>query len=238
MLSEGKPAFNAPMSRKYTDIVSDDKVLLTGQYSSQWDGLSHCGGLFPLDGEHPEICYYNGYRAGVDVIGPVTYAPDLSQTIVARREDGKHIGALKLGIDGVAAKCVQGRGVMIDLEKYYGLSQQIFSFAQIKKIMDAEKIEILPGDFVLFHTGVGRKIMGAQGKITKEEWSLTSSGLDGRDPEMLKWITESGVVALISDNVGAPGIILVTRIYVDAIAPTAGRGSYPKPAQGPLETSS
>ncbi|HZW46134.1 MAG TPA: cyclase family protein, partial [Microvirga sp.] len=49
----------------FSDIVSDDAVLLYTQYSTQWDGLSHVGQLFDADGDGMvEKVYYNGYRGG------------------------------------------------------------------------------------------------------------------------------------------------------------------------------
>lgn len=58
MTGPDKPAFNAPMSSKYSDIVSDDIATLTLQYSSQWDTLAHCGSIFDVNGDgKPVICY-------------------------------------------------------------------------------------------------------------------------------------------------------------------------------------
>ena len=48
-----------------TDVVCDDVVLLTLQYSSQWDSFAHVGGKFDADGDgKPEIVFYNGFRPG------------------------------------------------------------------------------------------------------------------------------------------------------------------------------
>ena len=55
----------------FSDVVSDDAVMMYTQYSTQWDGLGHVGQMFDADGDGlPEKVYYNGYRAGIDVIGP------------------------------------------------------------------------------------------------------------------------------------------------------------------------
>ena len=35
----------------FTDVVNDDRVMLTMQYSTQWDALAHVGGLFDADGD-------------------------------------------------------------------------------------------------------------------------------------------------------------------------------------------
>ena len=55
----------------FMDVASDDRVILTLQYSTQWDTLAHVGGLFDADGDGvPEPLYYNGFKAGSDVVGP------------------------------------------------------------------------------------------------------------------------------------------------------------------------
>jgi hypothetical protein len=68
---------------------------MTLQYSMQWDGLAHVGQLFDADGA-AEIVFYNGYRAGEHILGPVDYR---GEQAVERRE---HVGALGLGIDNLA----------------------------------------------------------------------------------------------------------------------------------------
>ncbi len=35
----------------FMDVASDDRVILTLQYSTQWDTLAHVGGLFDADGD-------------------------------------------------------------------------------------------------------------------------------------------------------------------------------------------
>ncbi|MGK3208675.1 hypothetical protein [Amycolatopsis sp. MEPSY49] len=79
------------------DVLSDDLAVLYLQYSTQWDSFAHHGAVFDLDGTgEPVICYYNGYRADVDVLGdPAGSVPP-------------HAGAL--GIETMAQTGVQGRG--------------------------------------------------------------------------------------------------------------------------------
>src|SRR5258707_14938 len=55
----------------FMDVASDDRVILTLQYSTQWDTLAHVGSMLDADGDGvPEPLYYNGFRAGSDVVGP------------------------------------------------------------------------------------------------------------------------------------------------------------------------
>src|SRR3984957_20466722 len=55
----------------YIDVWSDDMVTLWLQYSTQWDALAHQGAEFDANGDgSAEPVYYNGFRAGADIIGP------------------------------------------------------------------------------------------------------------------------------------------------------------------------
>src|SRR5215831_3770781 len=58
-LRDGKQNFNYRFDQdnpNHTDVVNDDVVLMTLQYSSQWDSLSHVGSLFDADGDgKPEV---------------------------------------------------------------------------------------------------------------------------------------------------------------------------------------
>src|SRR5262249_47386628 len=52
----------------YTDVMCDDVVLLTLQYSSQWDSFAHAGSRFDADGDGvAEPVFYNGFRGGEDI---------------------------------------------------------------------------------------------------------------------------------------------------------------------------
>ena len=53
-IRNGKP--NMDYALRYddpalTDVVCDDQVLLTLQYSTQWDSLAHVGQMFDMDGD-------------------------------------------------------------------------------------------------------------------------------------------------------------------------------------------
>ena len=73
-LRNGLPNYNYRMQRdnpNATDVLNDDAVILLTQYSTQWDGLCHVGQLFDADGDGvAEPVYYNGFRAGTNVVGP------------------------------------------------------------------------------------------------------------------------------------------------------------------------
>jgi hypothetical protein len=68
------PNVNYPFSLEhpsFVDVVCDDAVTIYTQYSTQWDAFAHVGQNFDADGDGtPEPVYYNGFRGGIDVVGP------------------------------------------------------------------------------------------------------------------------------------------------------------------------
>jgi len=126
-----------------TDVVSDDLAILHLQYSTQWDSLAHVGSLFDADGDGvPEPVYYNGFRAGEHVIGPENPA-DAGGT--GRLEAKSTSQARALGVENMAQKCVQGRGVMIDLHAHVGRECAVIGHAQLARILERDRVEVEPG---------------------------------------------------------------------------------------------
>ena len=83
-----------------TDVVCDDLVLLTLQYSTQWDSFAHMGSLFDADGDgKPEPVFYNGFRAGVDVLPGV----ENSKAESWARYEGSRAEALGIGACFISA---------------------------------------------------------------------------------------------------------------------------------------
>ncbi len=129
----GMPYMAYPLNRedpRFVDVICDDIVEMTLQYSTQWDSLAHVGQLFDADGDGvPEIVFYNGYRAGEHIIGPMDYRDG------GAAPRGEHVGATALGIENMAAHGVQGRGVMIDLEAHFGRGEKFVSYDELMHIM-------------------------------------------------------------------------------------------------------
>lgn len=193
-----EPRYNYPVSRvdpNAPDIVSDDRVLMTLQYSSQWDTLAHVGAMFDADGDgKPEPVYYNGWRAGVDVIGPVDYH--------GNQPFPDKIGARKLGVENMAEKPIQGRGVLVDLFDMCGPKRTIVSYDMLMRAMEEQKVVVEKGDMLLLHTGFGQLLMDGKGKADPTIMVEGYAQLDGRDQKLLDWITKSEIAALIADNYG------------------------------------
>ena len=180
------------------DIICDDQVLLTLQYSTQWDTLAHVGQMFDVDGDgKPEDVFYNGYRAGTDIAGPVTYDAKGKQTPTTGPQ-----GANRLGVENMAVSCIQGRAVMIDLEAHYGRSGTVIGYHHLMSVLDKDRITIEPGDLVCLRTGFAQLLLDMNKQPDVETLFKTTCALDGRDPKLLQWITDSGLVALLADNYG------------------------------------
>lgn len=191
---QDKHFVNFPMqieNEHWDDISSDDYVTIFTQYSTQWDAFSHVGRHFDADADgKAEMIYYNGFKAGVDVVGPD--APQGPK-------------AVRLGIEKMAETCVQGRGVLIDLNHYFGAERKLVNFDDLQRIMDADKIVVETGDMLCLHTGYGQAVIDMAGEPTIEMLHGQYPVLDGRDERVLTWIAESGISVLIADNFAVEG---------------------------------
>jgi kynurenine formamidase len=177
------------------DVICDDRVLLTLQYSTQWDSLAHVGQMFDVDGDgRPEDVFYNGWRAGPDIAGPFTYAG------TEQRANPIPPGAHRLGVEHMAAACIQGRAVMIDLEAHFGLTGHIVGYDDLMMVLEKDQVTVEPGDMVCLRTGFAEMLLGMNKQPDVGKLFGGTSALDGRDPKLLQWITDSGLVSLIADN--------------------------------------
>jgi kynurenine formamidase len=181
-----------------TDVLSDDLAVIYLQYSTQWDSFAHAGSQFDVDGNGTRVpVYYNGYRAGTDIVGTRDVAESgLRQGAVV--EETAHAHAL--GNENMAETGVQGRAVLVDLAAHYGLQRQVIGFEQWRHVLEVDDIVIEPGDMVLVHTGFVEYIMESGGDPDPEELARRGCVLDGTDQQLLQWITDSGVVAIAADN--------------------------------------
>ena len=179
----------------FTDVVCDDVVLLTLQYSTQWDSLAHVGGMFDADGDgRPEPVFYNGFRAGEHVTAPPA-RPDAEPWA---RFEGSRADAL--GIQNLAEHGAQGRGVLIDLHAHFGRARTPIGYDALMQVMERDAVTVEKGDFVCFYTGFADVILEMNRKPDADVLHGVCTGLDGRDDRLLDWICDSGAAALIADN--------------------------------------
>jgi kynurenine formamidase len=182
------------------DVWSDDMVTLWLQYSTQWDSLAHQGALFDADGDGAaEPVYYNGFRAGEDIIGP---RPDAKADGSGSVSFSRH-----LGLEHMAAHGVQGRGVLIDVAHHLGNTPEWtpVGMATLREIMAADNVVIEPGDMVLIHTGFATQVLAWNRNPDAAKIRAMYPYLDGEDEEVLEWITRSQMSALIADNYAVEG---------------------------------
>ena len=200
-LRNGAPNFNCALAdggAPHSDVICDDLVILHLQYSTQWDSLAHVGSLFDADGDGtPERVYYNGYRAGEHVIGPT----DPGQAgLPAAPGGGSTSCAQALGIENMAAACVQGRGVMVDLHAHHGRARALIGYDALMRVLEADRAAVEPGDMVCLHTGFAQLLLEMNRAPDPAVLHASCAVLDGRDPKLLRWVTDSGLSVLIADN--------------------------------------
>jgi kynurenine formamidase len=205
----GAPAtfYNVHMSEmedfgdpKYVDVWTDDVITLSLQYSTQWDSLAHVGAEFDADGDGvEEAVYYNGYRAGVDLVGPLDDA---------RGDGGPHRAfARHLGLEHMAFHGVQGRGVLVDLAHHLGDDWMGVDRAMLEEIMAADGVVVEPGDMLLLHTGFATRVLEWERNPDPKKIHTMCSYLDARDASLLEWIADSQISALVADNYAVEGLL-------------------------------
>ena len=185
---------------KYVDVWSDDVVTLALQYSTQWDSLAHVGAQFDADGDGvEEAVYYNGYRAGVDLVGP---HPDAAGDGVGHRCFAHH-----LGLEHMAFHGVQGRGVLVDLAHHLGRDWRGVDLRTLQEVMSADQVVVEPGDMLVLHTGYATQVLEWNRNPDPQMLFRMCTWLDARDDALLEWIADSQISALIADNDSVEGLL-------------------------------
>ena len=191
------PDFGDP---KYVDVWADDVVTLALQYSTQWDSLAHVGAEFDADGDGvEEAVYYNGYRAGTDLVGP---SEDARGDGSGHRSFAHH-----LGLEHMAFHGVQGRGVLVDLAHHLGRDWKPVGLATLQEVMAADDVVVEPGDMLLFHTGFATQLLEWDKAPDPRRVFTTGCYLDAHDPALLDWIADAQISALIADNYAVEGLL-------------------------------
>ncbi|HYF17883.1 MAG TPA: cyclase family protein [Ramlibacter sp.] len=183
---DGCACVNFPLLRvdgRNTDVLCDDEVTLALQYSTQWDSFAHVGSFFDADDDGvAEKVYYNGFRADEHVVGPADY------------------GARALHIANFAVHGIQDRAVLLDLRRHFGIERRIVGHDDLQRVIAADGVDVRRGDLVLLRTGFAEELVAMNRSPDLERLEATGCVLDGRDPALLQWITDSGVAALCADN--------------------------------------
>ncbi|PZN98042.1 MAG: cyclase [Hyphomicrobiales bacterium] len=196
-IRDGRPNFNCVLvgdASDCTDVFNDDLAILYLQYSTQWDSFAHVGAQFDADGDGiAERVYYNGFRAGQEIIGP-TEVDDAGPGGQASTSSAR-----ALGIETMAAHGIQGRAVMVDLRAHFGDERRLVGHDDLMGVLRADDVAVEPGDVLCLHTGFAQRVLD----MTAPDPAVllgTCCVLNGRDRRLLDWISQSGVAAIAADN--------------------------------------
>jgi kynurenine formamidase len=180
----GVPVYRYPLATDVpgaTDVVSDDSVTLSPQYSTQWDALGHIGAMFdPYGDGHRVPTGYNGFQ-------------------VSEPDGPEFAGTQELSIAPMARHGIQGRGVLVDLRAHFGDDFRLVSYRDLMHVMEADNVEVRQGDVLCLHTGLADLALRLpDSKLDRLKNSCCM--LDGRDPDLLDWIANSKIAAIAADN--------------------------------------
>jgi kynurenine formamidase len=185
---DGRMIYNSIIRRfdGCCDTCADDGVTLNTQYSTQWDSLPHVGSMFDADDDGvAEMVCYNGFKAGEDVLGP-------------NDEGGPY--AKKLGIETLAEACPQGRASMLNFHAVWGKEKKAIGYDDTMRVIEAQKVDVQKGDFLMLYTGYDELLLSMNKQPDRDVLYAHCTGFDGYDQKLQKWIVDSGVVAICSDN--------------------------------------
>jgi kynurenine formamidase len=158
------------------------------------------GAEFDADGDGvEEAVYYNGYRAGTDLVGP---SDDAAGDGSGHRSFARH-----LGLEHMAFHGVQGRGVLVDLAHHLGHDWKGVDLATLQEVMAADDVVVEPGDMLLLHTGFATEVLKMDRDPDPVRIHTMCTWLDARDDALLAWIADSQISALVADNYAVEGML-------------------------------
>ncbi|HVF64288.1 MAG TPA: cyclase family protein [Casimicrobiaceae bacterium] len=196
MLRKGRVKYHLQSNAEHPDVFSDDAVLLYSQFSTHWDALAHVGSMFDADGDGvPEVRYWNGFHASPAEVG----------------DDRAFPGTRTLGVERLAETGLQGRGVLVDLQRAFGNARRAVDYDDLMRAIDDQRIVIESGDILCLHTGQTAVLL-AQGQRPDRHWLEEAfCHLDGCDDRLLDWIAVSGIAAIAADNFAVEAVPPVRR---------------------------
>jgi kynurenine formamidase len=156
------------------------------QGSSQWDALCHV--------KHPTFGAYNGFQEA-ELPGN---------------------GGTRLGIHNLAERGIAGRGVLVDLARYYEKhgwsidynSRQVFPLTDVRAALVEQKSPLRPGDILLARIGFTRYLKThperyneiLQQTSNRENMIPPMPGIEA-SRDVLRWLWDNHVAAVATDGV-------------------------------------
>ncbi|VDC07565.1 unnamed protein product [Peniophora sp. CBMAI 1063] len=187
-------AFNKPSGRK------DDELHLNTQASSQWDGLLHFSTRKREDADASVL--YQGIPEASLPVGPLP-----------RRVEDMHPGLLKLGIHNWAKHGICGRGVLLDMVRFYEArdegklpytpcnTSEAISAVDLRACAQAQGVKFRTGDILLVRTGYLRAYKRASVE-EREALCIQSAnyvGLEASD-DVKRFLWDTHFAAIASDT--------------------------------------
>jgi kynurenine formamidase len=163
------------------------------QGSSQWDALCHV--------KHPTFGAYNGFQ----------------------EEELPGNGGTRLGIHNLAERGIAGRGVLVDLARYYERhgkridynSRQVFPLTDVQAALVEQKSPLRPGDILLARIGYTRYLKAnperyseiVQQTSSREAMIPPMPGIEA-SRDVLRWLWDNHVAAVATDGVAFEAVPL------------------------------
>jgi hypothetical protein len=79
---------------------------------------------------------------------------------------------------------MQGRGVMVDLERHFSRSQQLVGYDDLMRIMETDRVGFEPGDVLCLHTGFSTMLLEMHHQPEVETLHNACAALDGADERL------------------------------------------------------
>jgi kynurenine formamidase len=171
--------------KQFASYILDDYLdNFYPQASSQWDALSHV--------KHPTLGAYNGIPEG-EITG---------------------YGGSKLGIDNLARRGIAGRGILVDIGRYYDrqgkqldfTTNDVVPFEDLVAALDAQGTKVWPGDVLLIRIGWTKAYQAMSDEQKAELARETKTpGIEGSQ-RTARWLWDQHIAAVASDSPGLEAI--------------------------------
>lgn len=91
-------------------------------------------------------------------------------------------------------------GVLVDLGSRYGRERAIVGYDDLMGVLEEQRSPVEAGDFLCLYTGFADLILEMGKKPDRNALSFSCAVVDGRNERLLRWITDTAIVAICADN--------------------------------------